>query len=42
MVRFLHFFETGEGDYSRERAKWLDETKIRDIVKEIKKRRKRR
>ena len=40
MVRFLHFFETGIGDYTREREKWLGEPGVRDIVEEIKEQRK--
>lgn len=40
MVRFLHFFETGAGDYTKERKKWLGGVNVGDIVKEIKERRK--
>ena len=40
MVRFLHFFETGIGDYTKEREKWLGEPSIQNIVEEIKKKRK--
>jgi len=40
MVRFLHFFETGVGDYTRERGKWLGDPSIREIVEEIKGKRK--
>jgi len=36
MVRFLHFFETGTGDYTKERKKWLGEPTVSEIVKEIK------
>lgn len=36
MVRFLHFFETGSGDYTKERGKWLGEPTVSEISKEIK------
>jgi hypothetical protein len=36
MVRFLQFFETGAGDYTKEREKWLDKPGVRNIVEEIK------
>jgi hypothetical protein len=36
MVRFLRQFETGEGDYTKEREEWLGSLTLRDIVKEIK------
>ena len=36
MVRFLQFFETGVGDYTKERGKWLDIPSVRNIVEEIK------
>ena len=39
MVRFLQFFETGAGDYTKERGKWLDKPSIRNIVEEIKEKR---
>ena len=31
MIRFLQQFETGSGNYARERRAWLDETSIQDI-----------
>ena len=31
MIRFLQQFETGHGDYSRERHQWVDETTIEDV-----------
>jgi hypothetical protein len=31
MVRFLQQFETGRGDYSRERRSWVDETTLENI-----------
>ncbi len=39
MVRFLQQFETGRGDYTKERAQWLKDTEIQEIVSEIRKRR---
>ncbi len=39
MVRFLQQFETGHGDYSRDRHKWLDDQDVEDIVKRIRERR---
>ena len=37
MVRFLHQFESGSGDYSKERNDWLKDYKIDSIIDEIKK-----
>jgi hypothetical protein len=37
MVRFLQQFETGAGDYTRERHKWLKGMSVEKIVAEIKK-----
>ncbi|MCK4480040.1 MAG: hypothetical protein KAV01_05900 [Candidatus Lokiarchaeota archaeon] len=37
MVRFLHQFESGAGDYTKERNLWLKEYKIDSIIEEIKK-----
>jgi hypothetical protein len=31
MVRFLQQFETGSGDYARERRSWVDKTTLEDI-----------
>jgi hypothetical protein len=39
MVRFLQQFETGLGDYTRERTQWLKDMDIHAIVTEIKKKR---
>ncbi len=41
MVRFLQQFETGRGDYTKERAQWLKDEEIQVIVSEIRKRRRR-
>lgn len=31
MIRFLQQFETGEGDYARQRHRWVDQTTLEDI-----------
>ena len=31
MIRFLQQFETGEGDYARERHAWVDSTSLDEI-----------
>ena len=31
MIRFLQQFETGNGDYARERHDWVDQTTLEDI-----------
>lgn len=36
MVRFIQQFETGAGDYTKERAKWLKELDTKKIAQEIK------
>lgn len=38
MVRFLQSFDLGSGDYTKERAKWLDQS-LEEILGEIKSRR---
>lgn len=40
MVRFLQQFDTGAGDYTRERAAWLKDIDVKTVVEEIKGRRK--
>lgn len=37
MVRFLQQFDTGKGDYTKEREQWLGEMTIDDILKGIEK-----
>ena len=37
MVRFLQQFDTGKGDYTKEREQWLGEMTIGDILKGIEK-----
>ncbi|MCX6674636.1 MAG: hypothetical protein NTY37_12765 [Methanothrix sp.] len=38
MARFLQSFDLGSGDYTEERAKWLDQS-LEEIMAEIKRRR---
>lgn len=40
MVRFLQQFETGVGDYTKERALWLKGLESKTLIEEIKHRRK--
>jgi hypothetical protein len=42
MIRFLQQFETGQGDYARERHAWVDKTSIDDIRRTASKPRKRK
>ena len=35
MIRFMQQFELGEGDYSKDRHKWLDKYTVNDIAKII-------
>ncbi|MHA1150819.1 MAG: hypothetical protein ACTSR8_21575 [Promethearchaeota archaeon] len=37
MVRFLHQFESGTGNYTKERKIWLKDYDIDTIIEEIKK-----
>ena len=39
MVRFLHQFESGSGDYTEERNHWLEKYDIDSVVEEIKEKR---
>jgi hypothetical protein len=41
MIRFLQLFDNGTGDYAKERHKWVDETSLEDLVRQIKARRRR-
>ena len=40
MVRFLQQFESGVGDYTRERSLWLKDRDVKTLAKEIRARRK--
>ena len=42
MAQFIQQFQTGRGDYSRERHRILDKFSVDDIFAEIKQRRKKR
>lgn len=42
MVRFLQQYETGTGDYTRERDLWLKDINIESIAMELKNRRKKK
>ena len=35
MVRFLQQFETGRGDYARDRHDWVDRTTLDDIAEAL-------
>jgi len=35
LIRFLHQFEAGEGDYTEERYKWLGKYSLEDLVIEL-------
>jgi len=36
LVRFLQQFETGHGDYTVERRRWLTESTVQELAEEIK------
>ena len=39
MVRFLQQFETGHGDYSKDRHQWLDNQDMDTVLKRIREKR---
>jgi len=39
MVRFLQQFETGRGDYTKERDQWLKDMDVQEIISEIRNKR---
>ena len=39
MIRFLQQFETGRGDYTKERRKWLKEISVESLAEKIVKKR---
>ncbi len=39
MIRFLQQYESGYGDYSKERHEWIDEISVEDIAEKIRKKR---
>ena len=40
MVEIIRQFDSGYGDYTKERQEWLDETDIKTIVKQVEEKRK--
>ncbi len=36
MVEFIRQFDSGYGDYTRERREWLDDNNVTNIAKQIK------
>jgi len=36
MVEFIRQFDSGYGDYTRERREWLDDSDVANIAKQIK------
>jgi hypothetical protein len=42
MIRFLQQFETGSGDYARERHEWVDRMSLEELVAKAKARRARK
>lgn len=42
MVRFLQQYESGSGDYTKERNQWLNDVTIDSVVEEISKKSKRK
>lgn len=39
MIRFLQQYESGYGDYSKERHEWINEISVEDIAEKIRKKR---
>jgi hypothetical protein len=39
LVRFLQQYETGQGDYTAERQRWLGERSVQEVAQEIERRR---
>ena len=38
MIRFLHLFDSGAGDYTNERREWLDGQTVDDVLARIEQR----
>jgi len=38
-IKFLRQFDSGEGDYTKQRQQWLDKLTLEDIVADIERRR---
>lgn len=39
LIRFIQQFETGYGDYTAERERWLNERTVQELAQEIERRR---
>lgn len=39
MIRFLQQFETGTGDYAKERHAWVDSTTLEQLLRQAKRKR---
>lgn len=39
MIRFMQQFETGQGDYSKDRHQWLDDQEVNTIAQRIQEKR---
>ena len=37
-IRFLQQYESGRGDYARDRGKWLDSLSVDEVAEEIRRR----
>ena len=35
-IRFIQYFSSGKGDYTKERHQWLDDKNLTDVLAEIK------
>ncbi len=38
-IRFIQYFTPGQGDYTKERHEWLDQTPLEDILTSMRQRR---
>lgn len=36
MIRFIQLFERGNGDYTKERAQWVNDVSLNEILADIK------
>lgn len=39
-IRFIHHFTPGQGDYTKERHEWVDQTPLEEILKAMRQRQK--
>lgn len=42
MLRFIQLFEKGKGNYTKDREKWLNGVTMDDVIKDVKKFRKKK